>query len=526
MAREARITVRTGDPIGPINANVYGHFIENLGQCIYPGTWVGDSGDVPNIEGFRQDVVDAFRAVDAPVVRWPGGCYADYYHWRDGVGPRAQRPRRVNLWWGRGVDSNEFGTDEFVRFCSLVGAEAYLCLNVGTGTPEEALAWLEYCNYDADSSYARMRADNGHPEPYGIKYWGVGNENYHCGGALDPAQYASRFRTYALYLKRLDPSVKLIACGYVGDERRDWKDWNLRVLEKLRDYLEMVDYLSIHYFFKDRESPDTAGGFGRSLDFSAEQYLNMLSDVQNLEHKIRQTIDVVDFLADGRKDIGIAVDEWAPWYSDTPAGLYQQNTLRDALLTGAVFNVFNRYSSKVRMANIAQSVNVLGTLCLTRGERTVLTPTFYVYQMYKGHMGNTAVRAVVDSPVLKEAETPLPFAGEPRRPVDALNVLDVSASINADKDEVIVTVVNQSLQDDMNVEIELEGMPAPYTGEMTVLTAWDVRAYNDFDSTPSVVPAVEPLEASHGETINYRARKHSVSSLLLRSAATESRERP
>ena len=514
MAANATITVRLDRPIGLIEPNLYGHFVENLGQCVYPGVWVGESSQIPNIEGFRKGVVEAFRAVEAPIIRWPGGCYADYYHWRDGIGPRAQRPRRVNLWWGRGVDPNEFGTHEFLRFSELVGAEPYICLNVGTGTPEEALAWLEYCNYAGDSTYARMRADNGHPEPYGVKYWAIGNENYFCGGNFDPVQYALQYRTYALYLKRLDPAVSLIACGFIGMPRLNGRTWNLRVMATLRDYIDLIDYLSIHYFFRGSEERGIAGQLGHATDFTIEQYLNLLRDVQNFEHKIQQTIEVLDFFSDGRKDVGIAIDEWGPWYADTEPGLYQQNTLRDGILTALVFNLFNRYSRKVRMSNIAQSVNVLGTLCLTKGEETVLTPTYHVYHMYRRHMGNTAIAADVESPLLWEPPPGKP-SRQPERELKPMHSLDASASISPGGGTLVVTLVNLDPDEDQQVELRTSTGRDVVGGEATVLTAERVQDYNDFGGKNKVIPQSKPIEPSRGGTLSYRAPRHSVSSLVL-----------
>lgn len=515
MAAKATITVRADHPLGKIDRNVYGQFVENLGECVYPGVWVGESSSVPNIEGFRRDVVEAFKDVKVPIIRWPGGCYADYYHWQEGVGPREQRPGRVNIWWGRGVDTNEFGTDEYLRFCSLVGAEPYLCLNVGTGTPEEALAWLEYCNYEGDSTYARMRADNGHPEPYGVKYWSVGNENYACGGNFDPVDYARQYRRFALYLKRMDPAVKLIACGFIGSAPLGASDWNLRVMETLEGYVGLVDYLSIHYFFRGSEVRGGAGPFGGATDFTDEHYLNLLADVQTLEHKIKQTIEVLDFFSNGTKDIGIAVDEWAAWYSDTrmPA-LYQQNTLREGMLAAAVFNLFNRYAKKVRMSNIAQSVNVLGTLCLTRGDRTVLTPTYHVYHMYRSHMENTAVYADVDSPIVRDPAPARPSTG-PEREISPLYALDVSASVSGDGGTLVVTLANQSPDEDLEVELSLTGGGELAGGSATVLTADKIQAHNDFDHPDDVVPRGETVNAPAGGTLTYRAPRHSITSLVL-----------
>lgn len=502
MAEKGKLTVKLDEAVGKINQNIYGHFIEHLGRCVYSGIWVGENSEIPNELGLRNDVVKALKAINPPVFRWPGGCFADFYHWEDGVGPVENRPRRVNLWWG-GVETNEFGTDEFLCFCSLIKAEPYVCLNVGSGSLKEAASWVEYCNYSGESSYARFRAENGHPEPYKVKYWGVGNENWGCGGSFDPVYYAWEYRRFATYLKRFDPSIRLIACGHTS------RDWNLRFMETLRDQIHLIDYLSIHYYFGNPKR------YGGDIDFTDTQYLNLLSDVQNLEQLLKQTIRIVDFFSEGRKEIGIAVDEWGVWHPQATIknGLYQQNTLRDAILAAVVLNLFNRFSKKVKMANIAQTVNVLQSLCLTKGEEMVLTPTYHVYAMYQSHMGNTALRSEVSSPAIKESES-ADSSWMPKRKHRPLQALDASASLSKDRKHLVITLVNQSLNEDLEMEVCLIGNNEVETGELTILNAEDVRIYNDFGYPNKVVPRKEPFEAE-GRTLKYTALKHSVTLFLL-----------
>ncbi|MEM2527224.1 MAG: alpha-L-arabinofuranosidase C-terminal domain-containing protein, partial [Candidatus Bathyarchaeia archaeon] len=351
--RKSILNVRLYERIDVIDPKIFGHFIEHLGRCIYPGIWVGKDSNIPNEDGLRRDVVEAFKSVRAPIIRWPGGCFADAYHWEDGIGPVNLRPRRLNIWWG-GEESNEFGTDEFIKLCRVVGAEPYICVNVGSGSPSEALAWLEYCNYVGNTKYARLRAENGHPEPYNVIYWGVGNENWGCGGSFDPVYYAWEYRRFATFLKQADPRIKLIVCGHI------FGDWNYRVMETLRNFIHLVDYLSIHYYFFRNQQR-----YGDDIKFTDEQYLNLLFDVQHLEYQIKQAIQAIDLFSEGRKDIGIAVDEWGVWHpqATNENGLYQQNTLRDAILAASVLNLFIKYSRKVKIANLAQAVNVLQSIC-------------------------------------------------------------------------------------------------------------------------------------------------------------------
>ncbi|MEM2028536.1 MAG: alpha-L-arabinofuranosidase C-terminal domain-containing protein [Candidatus Bathyarchaeia archaeon] len=507
MSKTSSLIVRLYDQVSVINPHIFGHFIEHLGRCIYPGIWVGEDSRIPNYEGLRRDAVHAFKSISAPIIRWPGGCFADVYHWEDGIGPREQRPRRVNIWWG-GEESNEFGTDEFIKLCKLAGAEPYICANVGSGSPSEALAWLEYCNYSGNTKYASLRSKNGHPEPYRVKYWGVGNENWGCGGSFDPVYYAWEYRRFATFLKQADPSVKLIACGHTS------RDWNYRFMEALRDFIHLVDYLSIHYYFGNPQR------YGGDISFSDEQYLNLLFDIQHLEYQIQQAISVVDFFSEGRKNIGIAVDEWGVWHpqATVESGLYQQNTLRDAILAASVLNLFIGYSGKVWMANIAQAVNVLQSICLTRGEKAVFTPTYHVFNIYQPHMGNIALKTDVDSPVIREpAEKD--YVGQQRsqrRPLKPLKALDAAASVSQDRKSLVITLVNRSLDEDFDVKISLLGEGEFNGGSLAVLNARDVRAYNDFDFPENVWVREEDLPTAEGREFEFRAERHSVSRLNLR----------
>jgi len=501
MVKKAVLSIKLDEIIGTINPNIYGHFAEHLGRCIYPGIWVGERSKIPNVQGLRKDVVEALHRIGPPVIRWPGGCFADAYHWKDGIGPADSRSRRPNIWWG-GEDSNEFGTDEFLRFCKSVGAESYICMNMGSGSPEEAVSWLEYCNYAGNSSYAKQRAENGHPEPYGVKFWGVGNENWGCGGFFDPVSYAWEYRRFAAYLKRIEPSIQLIACGHTS------RDWNLKFMETLRDHLFLIDHLSIHYYFRNQ--------IGGDIEFTDEEYLNLLFDAQNLEYQIQQVTSIVDFFSEKKKNIGIIVDEWGTWYpqATVETGLYQQNTLRDAILAAVVLNLFNNYSNKVVMANLAQTVNVLQSLCLTKGEKTILTPTYHVYDLYRPHMGGEALKVEVKSPIIRE---PPPVPTSPRSPtrkLKPLTTLDASSSLRNNGKSLIITLVNQSLDEDIETDIRLIGDKEVEKGELSVLDAQDVRDHNDFDAPNRVTPAEKPVRVN-GKTLSYVAPRHSINRLIL-----------
>ncbi len=421
-------------------------------------------------------------------------------------GAEGEPPRRPNLWWG-GEDSNAFGTDEFLTFCHYLDTEPYICVNVGSGSPEEASAWLEYCTYGGESHYAQLRAANGHPEPYTVRYWGVGNENWGCGGQFDPVSYAREYRRFAAYLKgrvRDAPARQLVACGHTRG------DWNLRFLETVQDHFFLLDHLSIHYYFSGRRNP-----FGGDIAFTEDEYFNLLLDVQNLEYHLQQTMAVVDYFAAQRKDIGIIVDEWGTWHlqATVEAGLYQQNTLRDAILAAVVLNLFNRYSSRLSMANLAQTVNVLQSLCLTKGEQTILTPTYHVYDMYQTHMGGAALKVEVQSPIIRE---PLPTPLSPRAPtrtLKPLHAIDASASLSPNGRRLTITLVNQSL-DAVETEIRLVGGRAVEQGDVRVLTASDIRDHNDFDAPNTVAPQTESVKMK-GPRIIYEAPKHAISAFIL-----------
>ncbi|MEM2180755.1 MAG: alpha-L-arabinofuranosidase C-terminal domain-containing protein [Nitrososphaeria archaeon] len=503
MVEDCTINIKLDSYIGEISPNIFGHFIEHLGRCIYPGIWVGKSSKVSDEYGFRKDTVYALKSISAPIIRWPGGCFADYYHWRDGVGPRESRPRRLNVWW-KGEESNEFGTDEFIQFCKVVGAEPYICVNVGSGCPEEALAWLEYCNLSGNTKYANMRVSNGHLEPFNVKFWGIGNESWGCGGNLDPVYYAWEYRRFATFMKRADPNIKLIACGHIT------RDWNFRFMENIRDYIHLIDYLSIHYYFRNGQR------YGNDVSFTDEQYYNLLYDIQHLEYQVQQAISAINFFSEGRKDIGLIVDEWGVWHpqATVETGLYQQNTLRDALLAAAVLNMFTKYCSKIKMANIAQAVNVLQGVCLTEGEKTILTPTYYVFKMYKSHMNNIALATESESPIIwSDEKEPASF----QRKLKPLKALDVSASLSTDKKFLVVTVVNQNLDKDYNVKVCTNLDTKFLECDIESLNANDVRAYNDFEAKETVKTKEETLSINRS-SFEFTFERHSVKKLTFKLA--------
>ncbi len=465
-------------PKARIQPAIYGHFAEHLGRCIYEGLWTGPKSRIPNEHGLRLDVLAAVKHLRIPVLRWPGGCFADDYHWRDGVG--GNRPVTANIWWRQG-ETNEFGTDEFLRFCEASGCAPYLCCNVGSGTPQEAREWLEYCTFGGDTTLTRQRAANGHPEPYEVKYWGVGNENWGCGGRFRPQDYAKEYVRFATYLKALEPSIQLVACGtHYGDYKNPVLNaWNHDFCQEMH-HADLLDHISLHRYFSR----------GTGTQFSDSEFQSLFADVLTLEQDLELTETVLKYFYPN-KHVGIIVDEWGMWHPEATVdnGLEQDHTLRDALLAGAVLNCFNRRAHRVTMANLAQTVNVLQCLAMTDGAKMFLTPTYHVFDMMRPHMGAELLTQAVECPAY-EAH---PIGMREKRNVP---VLSVSASRAGTK--ILVSVVNQSLNDDIETLIQVrDAKIGAVSGR--ILTAKDPREHNTFKNPKAVEPKRIKAEPLKGE---------------------------
>ena len=362
-----------------INKNIYGHFSEHLGRCVYQGLYVGEDSTIPNVKGMRTDVVEALKKIGIPVLRWPGGCFADEYHWEDGVGPKAERKRMVNTNWGGVVEDNSFGTHEFLEFCRQVGCEPYVNGNVGSGTVQEMSEWMEYMTFDGVSPMAELRKQNGREEPWKVKYFGVGNENWGCGGNMRPEYYADEFRRYQTYVRDYgENKVYKIACGPNGADY----DWTDKVMEIAGEYM---DALTLHYYTVPTGKWQDKGA---ATGFPKEEYYATLKKALRMEELVRKHAQIME-RHDPAHRVGLIVDEWGTWYNvepgTNPGFLYQQNTMRDAMVAALTLNIFNAHSDRVVMANLAQMVNVLQAVILTEGEKLVLTPTYHVFDLYKHH---------------------------------------------------------------------------------------------------------------------------------------------
>ncbi|MEO8184400.1 MAG: alpha-N-arabinofuranosidase [Deltaproteobacteria bacterium] len=458
---EVRLDLESHGPT--INANIYGHFAEHLGRCIYEGIWVGEDSTIPNTRGIRNDVVQALRDLKVPVLRWPGGCFADEYHWKDGIGPRAQRPSMLNTHWGGVLENNHFGTHEFMDLCEQIGAEPYVCGNVGSGSVQEMMEWVEYMTLDAESPMANQRRQNGRSSAWKLRYFGVGNESWGCGGNMRPEYYADVYRRYATFVKRYSGNpLQRIACGASGFDFA-WTEVLMSVAGA------HMDALSLHWYTRlTRGWPR-----GSATDFGEDRWHLILAQALRMQELVEGHSAIMDKY-DPDKRVGLIVDEWGTWYDvepgENPGFLYQQNSLRDALVAALHLNIFNRHSERVVMANLAQTINVLQAVILTRREKLLLTPTYHVFEMYKVHQGAQRVKVDFDAPEYRFGDASLPM-------------LDASASRNA-AGQVHLSLVN--LDPQRAARVTLRGAPGRVSGRL--LTAAAMTAHNTFEQPTAVQP--------------------------------------
>ena len=462
----ARMILNADIRKGKISKNIYGHFSEHLGRCIYGGIWVGKDSPIPNTDGIRNDVIEALRKMKIPVLRWPGGCFADEYHWMDGIGPYDKRPKMVNTHWGGVTENNHFGTHEFMRLCELIGAEPYICGNVGSGTVRELQQWVEYITFDGESPMSNLRKANGREEPWKLTYFGVGNENWGCGGNMRPEYYADEYRRYATYIRDFgNNKVYKIACGpNAGDYR--WTE----VL--MREAGNMMQGLSLHYY----TVPGDWTNKGSAVDFNEKEWFVTMKKTLYMEELVTRHSAIMDRYDPDRK-VGLIVDEWGTWYDvepgTNPGFLYQQNTLRDALVAGINLNIFNNHCERVKMANIAQLINVLQSVILTEGEKIVLTPTYHVFDMYKVHQEAEMLPVTLES-------------GEYRFGDESIPQVSASASIDAEG-KIHISLCNLSHMDTADINCSLRGCRASKVSG-TILTAPVMNAHNTFRDPDCVKP--------------------------------------
>jgi alpha-N-arabinofuranosidase len=462
-----KMTINADIKKGKINKNIYGNFAEHLGRCIYGGFWVGEDSEIPNIKGIRKDVVEALKELNIPVLRWPGGCFADEYHWKDGIGPRENRPKMVNVHWGGVVENNHFGTHEFFQLCELLGAEPYICGNVGSGTVQEMREWVEYMTFDGESPMANLRTENGRKEPWKLKYFGVGNENWGCGGNMRPEYYADLYRRYASYVRNFGNNKVYKIAGGANIDDYNWTEVLMRQAGRF------MDGLSLHYY---TIPGDFWTGKGSATEFDEQEWFTTLKKTLRMDELITKHSTIMDKY-DPEKRVALIVDEWGTWFDvepgTNPGFLYQQNTMRDALVAGINFNIFHEHCDRVQMTNIAQTINVLQSVILTEGSRMVLTPTYHVFNMYKVHQD-----AELLSTDIQETEY---VYGDSKIP-------QVSTSSSIDKDgKIHISLCNLNPNESAVVNCELRGDKRSKVSG-TVLTADRMNALNNFEVPDYVKP--------------------------------------
>ncbi len=469
IAQQTTIQVNAKDAKYKINKNIYGHFAEHLGHCIYGGFYVGDTSSIPNTNGVRNDIVAALKKLKIPNLRWPGGCFADTYHWKDGIGPKDKRPTMVNKWWGGVTEDNSFGTHDFLNMCELLGAEPYLSGNVGSGSVQELADWVQYTNFNGKSPMSDLRTQNGRNQPWKVKFWGIGNEAWGCGGNMKPDYYANEYRKYVTFISDWENSGGLmpIASG-ASDADYNWTETLMKNIP-----LNMLGGVAMHHY-----SVIEWNKKGPATNFTEEQYFTIMKQAIKMDSLVTNHAAVMDKY-DPEQKVALVVDEWGGWYDveagTNPGFLYQQNTIRDAMIAGVTLNIFNNHANRVRMANLAQCVNVLQAVILTNKEKMILTPTYHVMEMYNVHQDATML--------------PLTVKGNDYI-FDGKKLPSVSASASKDSLGVIhISLVNIDPSHAQKITLDIGGEKfTSATGR--ILTSKKLQDYNSFTEPDKIKPVL------------------------------------
>jgi len=468
MAQENVLQIDVAGGKTQINKNIYGQFAEHLGRCIYDGIWVGKESPIPNVNGYRKDLLEALQALKVPVLRWPGGCFADTYHWKNGIGPLNERPKIKNVFWGGTVEDNSFGTNEFLNLCELLGCDPYISANVGSGTVDEMVDWIEYMTSDDNVPMANLRKKNGREKPWNVKFIGIGNESWGCGGNMTPEYYTDLMRQYSNYAKMYGgDKFERIACGSNGSDF----NWTKVLMDKGRNNM---DGLSLHYYTIAGEGwskKGSATNFGEDLYFSGLKKALYMDELVTKHSAIMDTYDK-------DKRVDLLVDEWGIWTDvetgTNPGHLFQQNSMRDALIASSTLDILNKHCDRVKMANIAQIVNVLQAMILTQGNKMVLTPTYQVFKMYNVHQNATLLPSTLTCEQYKLGNDQIPA---------------ISSSSSVDKNgKIHVTLSNLNPAKEIKLEINLTGKGFKKINSGTVLTAPAFNSVNTFDKPETVSP--------------------------------------
>ena len=465
--QQAVVTIHADQGEQIIPKEIYGQFAEHLGTCIYGGLWVGEDSPIPNTNGYRNDVLEALKKLKVPVLRWPGGCFADEYHWMDGIGPKENRPRMVNNNWGGTVEDNSFGTHEFLNLCEMLGCEPYISGNVGSGSVEEMAKWVEYMTSEQGSPMAKLRKENGREKPWKVKYFGVGNESWGCGGSMRPEYYADLYRRYSTYCRNYNGNVLFKIASGASDYDYNWTE----VL--MQNIGHRMDGVSLHYY----TVPGWTGSKGSATKFSTDDYYWTMGKCREIEDVMKRHIAIMDKY-DPKKQIALIVDEWGTWWDEepgtVPGHLYQQNTMRDAFVASLSLDIFHKYTDRVKMTNIAQIANVLQSMILTKEDKMVLTPTYHVFEMYNVHQDATFLPADLQC-AYKNVR-------------DARNVPMISSTASRDKEgRIHVSLSNISLTESADVTINLEGINGKQVSGR-ILTADKIDDYNTFENPEVIAP--------------------------------------
>jgi alpha-L-arabinofuranosidase len=519
---DARIEILLNEELGTISPNIYGHFAENLGAVVYDGVWVGENSKIANVGGIRKSLVDALQKISSPVIRWPGGCFADSYDWKDGIGPAAKRSRRTNFWAFDSLfrdkgnipqkyDPNEFGTNEFVQFCKLAGSQPYLAANLRSLPAIDFYRWVEYCNSPAGSTtLADQRAANGSKDPFNVRYWGIGNESWGCGGEMTPGEYATEFRKFAAWVPQYGSDLSFIASGPNDAEYKWTRGFFEGMLQKGSNSLDHVWGLSLHYYSWNLSRGRTQNWFegkGDAVDFQPVDWYELMKEAAKLEDLIEAHWQIMNEF-DAKRRIKLVVDEWGPWYKPgseiAPAHILEQMiTQRDAVMSALTLDIFNRHPDKVTMANCAQLINCLNSLFLAHEDHFVTTPVYHVFQMYAAHQGGQAVRTEFLAPNISYDRD-----GKPA----SFWSLKGSASLRGKN--LTITIVNPDVSQPKEAQIQLLGGEAD-SGQATTLTSSDIHARNTFDAPEAVQPRTENWIPA-GRSLKYTFAPASVTLLQLK----------
>lgn len=488
------ITVQTDSAKTLISKQIYGHFAEHLGRCVYGGFYVGENSKIPNTAGVRNDVVAALKKLKIANLRWPGGCFADTYHWKDGVGPKDKRPTIVNTWWGGVTENNSFGTHDFLNMCELIGTDPYLAGNVGSGTVQELIDWVQYVNFAGESPMSKWRRENGRDKPWNVKFWGVGNEAWGCGGNMRPEYYSDLYRKYATFMSGWsEGNIFRIASG-ANSADYNWTEVLMKQIPR-----NMVQGVALHHY-----SVIDWNKKGPATGFTEEQYFTTMQRALFMDSLVARHSAIMDKYDPGKR-VALVVDEWGGWYDvepgTNPGFLYQQNTMRDAMIAGVTLNIFHNHADRVRMANLAQTINVLQAVLLTNEEKMILTPTYHVMEMYNVHQDAKLMPLRLKSNLYKVGNRTLPA---------------VSASASRDSlGNTHISLVNIDAGKEQTITVNLKGGKyKTVTGR--VLTSGKVQDFNTFEAPEKIKPVTFNGASLKGESLTVKLPACSVVVLELK----------